>query len=167
MSISWRGWCEDESMWIYKWSDTEITQCPNDTNHTLRVDSVSAQYTKKLLVMVDIDADITNTVYTLAKSFSFPGSNLVGNIHSITTTGYIVDAGVTSFDIKVRDTTHDQTIAEITNLTATTPTNYNLGAISSVPAGPSSLEVHVRKTGGNSKKIAHVSTLSLFVEHDY
>ncbi len=100
-----------------------------------------------------------NTGTYVSKSvILFQGSDTVGTPTIITiiaeqTTGMGVGSGL----VRIYDTTHANTIAAITTISAASPTIYDLGAISNVSTGQAQWDVQLDSGSANTVRVYSVS----------
>lgn len=101
-----------------------------------------------------------NTEYTLVKVFIYPGKTKTGypgEIHLIAT----IEDGVTSGSVRLYDITNHKTIAELTNITCTTPQILSMEFNhADLPVNQAEIGVQLKRTTTNtSKKIVFHSLL--------
>jgi hypothetical protein len=102
----------------------------------------------------------TNSSYTLVKSFIYPGkvkTGYPGEIHLIAT----IDDGATSGSVRIFDYTNNMTVAELTNITATTPTILTFPFDKTkLPVNKAEFQIHLKRTSAiSTKKITFWSLL--------
>jgi hypothetical protein len=110
--------------------------------------------TKDITVTMKKD-EFNKTAFQKASRFAFPGST-----HCTVTACAFMDPGVTSYDIQIFDRTNRNVIAQA-NFTNIEDEVVSLGAGANVPSTRAMFEVFVRKTGGSSSKVAHVTSVSI------
>lgn len=167
MSFYWRAWCENENTWVFEWSDDEITQCPNNGSHNLRSGSISTLRKKKLLAILSVNEDVEVSSYQLVKTFVFPGSKIVGKIHSIKVSSY-KESKVDSYDIKIRDKTNGKNVAEKKNMNNESLVLQDLGSISNTPELESEIQIQMKtnRNKKNKKGNAIIDSLNIYVDED-
>jgi hypothetical protein len=99
-----------------------------------------------------IDGATSSTTYTMLARFRFGGTTAWGT-PSVMKVISSVEQVTRPGDIRIRDITNNQTIAEITNLTNLIPAIQDLGTLSSLPAAEAVWELQAKKTGGGAKKV--------------
>jgi hypothetical protein len=165
MSKRWRVYCEEpgDEGWQYIWSDTAPTGCPNDAGHSYNANSIK-QIGREvpLLRLTPHTRQVKGSNYTEIATVSFNPDDYDGTLRRIQALSYM-DTGTTSYDIEVFDL--DNNVQLITNnfTNASEEVERNTsGVISSPPTGHTTLEINVKKTGGNNKKYARVEEIIFY-----
>jgi hypothetical protein len=122
------------------------------SNHTPTVKQGSIKNT-----YIPHDNKIKAKTFKKILSFIFQGSNTIELTH-IKMISYL-DTG-TSYDVKIYDSTNNNTIVTI-NSTNATENIIDMGTISNLPAEQSKFELHVR-VSGTKKPTAYVDSIFLF-----
>ncbi len=96
------------------------------------------------------DSQTYYSTYTRVSSYDFPGTDYTGSLRRIVAYCY-KDSAVTNFDLRIYDTTNEQTICEVTNQTNTDPnSSLDMGTISNLSTGSALWEVQCKKNGGGT-----------------
>lgn len=144
MSIYWKTFCTDEQSFVYVWSDTLPTECPNSSLHSI-YDFTDIDREEQVLRINNIFTSKTD-VYTRALLFQY-NSNTLGLLRRIKAIIYC-DGTTTNFDVKLMDITNKTVLLE-TNCTNTNPTiMVDLGVVSSSPTDECILELQIRRGNG-------------------
>jgi hypothetical protein len=91
----------------------------------------------------------TSGTYESIGYFEWPGSNTVDTPSNLSVIAAI--GGGTSMSVRIYDSTNVATVAELTGITATTFTNFDLGTISNLSATVAVWEIQVLGVGGGRK----------------
>jgi hypothetical protein len=104
---------------------------------------------------------IKTTSYSKTIRFNYPGSDNSGAIDYVEVISNM-DAGVTSYNIRLYDKTNDKIMAELTNLTNTADMVHDFGTISHIPANNAILEIHIKKNGGSSNLSINIDSATVY-----
>lgn len=163
MSKRWRIYCtepEDEGF-KYVWSDTAPTECPNDSGHSYNSNSISQIGREApLLRLVPHTRKVRGSNYTQIAIISFNPNDYDGTLRRIQALSYM-DTGTTSYDIELFDL--DNNTQLITNNFTNEEVEKNASnVILFPPTSPTTLEINVKKTGGNNRKYARVEEIIFY-----
>lgn len=128
------------------------TSHENSGTDEINVDGLSGELAdnqKQKALSFGFDETSTNsTSYSTHGKIIFPGTTKMG-----TPTGIFVNAysNASSYDIRIRDVTNGNTIAELTGQTNTSYAMKDLGTLSNLPAGRAVFEVQLLISGGFGK----------------
>jgi hypothetical protein len=106
----------------------------------------------------------TNSEYTHVQSFVYPGkakTGYPGEIHLIAT----IEEGATSGAVRIYDATNNKIIAEMTNITATTPTIFSMPFDkTTLPVNKADFHIHVKCSSIDRKK--KITFWSLLIDYN-
>jgi hypothetical protein len=117
MSHKYRLWCESHG-WVYKWSNSEITQCPITPSDTVDVSKIFKVGEEFAVITASPTTPSTNNIdYTRLASIMYNTLNrgLLNNVKVLT----YMDNSVDSYDIEIRDDTNYISLFTVTGLTNT------------------------------------------------
>lgn len=100
-----------------------------------------------------------DTTYFTAHIFEFEGTDLVGAPYEAVIVAGIIDP--TTQSIRIYDFTNNQTICEVTGVSASFPSMVNLGALSNLPTAPAIWEVQMKRLSGGPAREVAVASLYL------
>lgn len=147
MSTYWRAFCVAENDFVYEWSNTRPTVCPNNSEHTV-YEFADVDNEQEVLRMNPVSTTNTN-VYNRALLFHYnaPALGILRRIKAI----IYCDGTTTNFDVKCIDITNRVVVLE-TNCTNTNPSVVvDLGVVSSSPTGQCVMELQIKRGNGNGK----------------
>ena len=113
-------------------------------NKTLNFQTPGAPYVSK-----------TTASYAVFGTFIFEGTTLAGTIAKIKAIASESGAGTAS--VRIFDVTNGLQVCEVTGISGTTLSRYDLGAISNLPTGEAIFEVQGKQSAGNNVRISAVS----------
>lgn len=127
--------------------------------------TLASQQTRSPIVVMfgggtDPHADTVNATYTTIGVFAFGGTTALGTPSAISAVGF-KDAGPTSWDWLVIDTTNVTTIAEVTGNTGTVPEISTDSSPTNMPAAPAIFEIQLRRAGGIIVDEVHMHSLNI------
>lgn len=152
MTDKWRIYCNEagDEGWHFAWSDTAITECPNNASHSVNSNSVR-HVGKKKQIKNYFDAPVTisllNYSYVNMVTCDY-NPNIHGDFHSIEMI-YYLSGDTTSADIEVFDVTNATQLftANLTNTTQNTISTFSLLNVTQ-PTTPIILELNAKKNNG-------------------
>jgi hypothetical protein len=102
---------------------------------------------------ISINRKIKNTTYRLVHKIHHKGNgvarfSIIGNM----------DTGVTSYHIRIYDSTHNNTIIEST-FTNLTSGMHEMGDGTNISSNESVLEIHIKKTGGTNTQYCYLENI--------
>jgi hypothetical protein len=99
---------------------------------------------------------ISSSLYQiLGGQFKYGGASHVGPINYLSVIAY-KDPEITSYNIRIYDSTNNLTLAEKTGITNNEPEEIDLGTVANVPNSSALLEVHAQRVGGSSTSKVYV-----------
>jgi hypothetical protein len=163
MSTKWRIYCDTEAGWQEQWSDTSLTECPNDAGHSVNTNSVQEIEKSIEVLRIPISYNIrsaTTTQYQRVTKFQYNPK-----IHNVFRSAKAIaykDGNMTSFDVQMFDATNQLEICSV-NLTNTVEeTVSSLGPISNIPTSESIFEINIKRNGGNNSSTIYIDELVLY-----
>jgi len=103
-----------------------------------------------------------STVYQrIGGPFRYGGANFMGTINQIEVISHM-DTGMTSYSVRLYDSTNEAIIAEATGLTNLLEGIVDLGTISDVPDEEAIFEIHAKRVGGTSNTYAVVDEVIVY-----
>lgn len=163
MSIKWRIYCITESGWQEQWSDTSLTECPNDAGHTINTASIQELEKSKELLRIPISNSlrgVSTTDYQRVTKFQF-NPTLYDTLRVVKIIAY-KDGNATSFDVQLYDATNQNELC-IGNFTTTVEeTVSSLGSVSNLPTEECVLEVNIKRNGGTQRSTIYIDEIVLY-----
>lgn len=101
---------------------------------------------------------VSSTTYTVAAEFSFikVEHETINSVKVVSK----MDNGITSYDIRIFDSTNSATLAEI-NLTNTNMQINTIDSLSNIPTADAMIEVQARQTGGSGNKQVTIKEIQI------
>lgn len=139
---------------------------PSEDGDTFEYDSTTpsgikpvAKNTKKIVKLNKTRSNITSSgSYDALYEFVFPGGD-VSSISSIKFLSYM-DNGITSYDIRIYDSTNGTVIATV-NLTNAVKTIITLSSFNNIPTGDAIMEIQAKKNGGSGNKSIYLDDINI------
>lgn len=97
----------------------------------------------------------------LGGQFKYGGATHVGPINYLSVISY-KDAEITSYNIRIYDSTNNLTLAEKTGITNDEPQEIDLGTVTNIPNESVLLEVHAQRVGGSSTSKVYVEQVIIY-----
>ena len=165
MSKRWRIYCTEpgDEGWQYVWSDTVITECPNDSGHSVNTNITTLVGEEKPLIRIlPHTTKVRGSNYTEVATCHFDPDEYSGELRRVKVLSYL-DNGATSYDIEVFDRDNNIQLVEnnFTNISEEVQ-QQTTGLISSPPSSKTVLEINIKKTGGNNSKYARISEIIFY-----
>ncbi len=165
MSKKWRVYCTEpgDEGYKYVWSDTVITECPNDSGHSVNTDITTLVGSEKPLIRISpYTTKVRGSNYTEVATCHFDPDEYPGELRRVNVLSYI-DSGATSYDVEVFDRDNNIQLVEtnFTNKSEEVEQQFT-GIISSPPSSKTVLEINIRKIGGNNKQYVHLSEIIFY-----
>jgi hypothetical protein len=150
---------ENDFVFPITYTPTPPTVCPNNDQHSINNNSVAleARYTADVF-RLSIEKQIDSASYETVSFFQYYGDACECDLVQIKMVAWIHE-DTTSFDIRVYDSTHHNTICYANNLTNTSPEIITLSPVSNLPDGEALFEIHVKIVGEEGS--AHISSCSI------
>lgn len=114
----------------------------------------------KIINITPTISKTNSTTYIRLASFTYEGSNKIGNIKKILLSGYM-DNSITNYKIKVNDKTNNNIIVENT-FTNTDEEIIDLTPLVSIPNSRAVIEILAKKTGGSTSKNIYINSITLY-----
>jgi hypothetical protein len=99
-----------------------------------------------------------NASYTAMYAFTYTGSE-INTIDKLTLLSYM-DAGITSYDVRLFDVTHS-TVITSANYSNTTQAIKTISSVSNLPTTDSIFEVQARKNGGSANSLIYIDDITI------
>ena len=120
---------------------------------------------EKFYVINPKHSSIKTSTWFIAGSFKYGGSNTIGTIDYFELSSYM-DSGITSYDVRIINQLNGEILAQKTANTNTSSIYIDLGTISNVPTSSTTLELQVKKTGGNNNHRVELGELVIYYGND-
>jgi hypothetical protein len=105
---------------------------------------------------------VSSSLYQiLGGPFKYGGASHVGPINYVSVIAY-KDSEITSYNIRIYDSTNNLTIAEKTGLTNNEAEEIDLGTVTNVPSESVLLEVHAQRVGGTKTSKVYVEQVIVY-----
>ncbi|MHC4342911.1 MAG: hypothetical protein ACYSX0_22205 [Planctomycetota bacterium] len=165
------AWCEDEEALVYEWTETAMTECPNDSGHTLTPSSISIEEGRGSVQRNDIRIALGDDPYLETNNSSYEDAALLifGGENADPPSRYqvVVSADHTNptADVRVYDITNTQVIAEKTGITFAAADTYyieDLGDLSNLPTDEAIFVVQIRRASGSGPQSVRISYVTAF-----
>jgi hypothetical protein len=165
MSYKWRIICTEpgDEGYQFAWSDTAITECPNDSGHSVDVNSVTRIKEEKADIRIyPHTTKVKGSNYTEVATCYFNPDYYSGDLRRVKLLSYL-DNGATSYDVEIFDRDNNVQLVESNFINKSEEVQRQVtGVISSPPYSNTVLEINVKKTGGNNKKCVHISEIIFY-----
>lgn len=105
---------------------------------------------------------ISSSLYQiLGGQFKYGGATHVGTINYLSVISY-KDPEITSYNIRIYDSTNNLTLAEKTGITNDEPLEIDLGTVANIPNSSVLLEVHAQRVGGTSTSKVYIEQVIIY-----
>ena len=99
--------------------------------------------------------------WVLSGYFQYPGSDQAGTIDYIDLIS-CMDSGINNYDARVLVKNTGAVLVEKTGMTNTETATIDLGTVSNVPTDKTTLELQIRKNGGNNKQVVEIEQVIVY-----
>lgn len=166
MSTRWRAMCETDG-WVYTWSDTEPTDCPNNAAHTIVADSTTTYSALKPSSMVAWSQTPKTNFDTKTRMMSFifyaPLDTIGGTDPrvALSVSSYVISGA--TYGIVAYNITQDEPAFSATFSNTSAAVN-DMGDIVNRPANGDLIEIQAYRIGGTSANYVYVTGCQILVE---
>ena len=160
MSIKYRIYCITEENWKSNYSDTPLTVCPTNNEHTINPDSVQELDISLMIIRhIPTIKNVNSSNYIRIGRFEFdPNSHPIRMARSMC----YISGGLTSMDIELNNTTDNVELLN-TNVTNTDEEiSVDLGTLSNIPTSKCIIEVNVKCNGVTANTSASIFEVLIY-----
>ena len=111
---------------------------------------------RQFKVSTEVTSTVTTTTYSTVGSFSFDSEVIIKSIKIVSR----MESGITSYDLRIFDTTNSKTLAEV-NFANTSDQINDMGTLSNIPVVDAIFEIQAKRNGGNSNKKITIRDVSV------
>ena len=142
-------YCITEDAWPTVWSDTTLTQCPNNAAHSVNADSAEINLVARLTEQLNLASTVNNSTYTTIGNFVVQGTTYYG-VDSPSPKYLKINAliNVSTYDLRIIDDSNNVLI-EITSLNNTSyaDTVFDFDTVT-LPASTTVYTIQARSPSG-------------------